>query len=50
MKGLGLDVELLKEHEGELLDAEEVKIKLDEARKRDYGTGAESDDRNDRQE
>ncbi|MBT3539082.1 DNA-directed RNA polymerase subunit beta [Candidatus Parcubacteria bacterium] len=48
MKGLGLDVELLKEHEGELLDAEEVKAKLDAARKKEYGSDDESEniDRN----
>ncbi|PLX28534.1 DNA-directed RNA polymerase subunit beta [Candidatus Parcubacteria bacterium] len=45
MKGLGLDVELLKEHEGELLDAEEVKAKLDAARKKEYGSDNESEDK-----
>jgi len=43
MKGLGLDVELLKDVNGEYIPAEEVKIKMEEIRRQDYGTTLETE-------
>ncbi len=50
MKGLGLDVELLKEYEGDLMPVEEARIKIREARSREYENQNKNEEKSDEDE